>query len=277
MKIAVIARCKNEIQNLREWLINKNFSNLIFITDNESTDGSFEFLKKQENVIVTPVKGFDEGRDFQILLSKARDHKVDWVFKFDCDEFVGEDFETQLNYVLNQTDYDCIRMRKVSKHYKAPKDKCVLSREYYYGGVYGVRLSSKVDITNRRIHVGSFYFYKKSLIIESLVTHYWVRSEKDAIERARIYSEVDKRKNYEIRDKISIENFVDIEDAKKSQEFKKFYEYGSPFLIDKGSRFEIVKPKLNKQLIKYFAKKTIWFMLRWCGLTRIYLKWNRLR
>ena len=47
MKIALIARCKNEMNNLKEWLINKNFCNLIFITDNESTDGSFEFLKKQ--------------------------------------------------------------------------------------------------------------------------------------------------------------------------------------------------------------------------------------
>ena len=277
MKIALIARCKNEMQNLKEWLINKNFCDLIFITDNESTDGSFEFLKKQENVIVTPVKGFDEGRDFQILLSKAREYKVDWVFKFDCDEFVGEDFKKQLNYVLNQTDYDCIRMRKVSKHYKAPKDKCVLSREYYYGGVYGVRLSPNIDITNRRIHVGSFYFYKKSLIIESLVTHYWVRSEKDAIERARIYSEVDKKKNYEVRDKILLENFVDIIDAKKSQDFKKFDEYGSPFLIDKNSRFEVLEPKFNKQLMRYSIKKTIWFLLRCFKLTRVYLKFNGLR
>ena len=160
MKIALIARCKNEMNNLKEWLINKNFCNLIFITDNESTDGSFEFLKKQENVVVTPVKGFDEGRDFQILLSKAREHKVDWVFKFDCDEFVGEDFETQLNYVLNQTDYDCIRMKKCQNTTKLQKKNVfyqenIIMEEFM---VYAYRL--KLISQTEEYMLGLFIFIK---------------------------------------------------------------------------------------------------------------------
>ena len=70
-KIAVIARCKNEIDNLEEWIKNKKFSDLFLITDNDSSDGSFEFLSRIKNVIVKSVKGFDEGRDFQILLSRT--------------------------------------------------------------------------------------------------------------------------------------------------------------------------------------------------------------
>ena len=74
-----------------------------------------------------------------------------------------------------------------------------------------------------------------------------------------------------------LENFVDIIDAKKSQDFKKFDEYGSPFLIDKNSRFEVLEPKFNKQLMRYSIKKTIWFLLRCFKLTRVYLKFNGLR
>mgnify|MGYP001330863978 FL=1 len=275
MKIAIIARCKNEMENLEEWLKNKSFCNLFLITDNESTDGSFEFLSNKSNVIVSPVTGFDEGRDFQILMNMARSHRVDWVFKFDCDEFVGDDFASQLNYVLNQTDFDCIRLRKISKHFTAPKNKCLLSREYHYGGVYGVRLSSRIEISDRKSHVGSFCFYKKSIILGSLVTHFWVRSQADAIERARIYSQVDKTKSYEVRDKVSFENFVDVKDAEKSQKFKRFDEYGVPFLLETNDRFEFIKPKFSKSFIIQLAKKILWPILCWIGLSRSYLNWAR--
>ncbi len=275
MKIAIIARCKNEMENLREWLKNKTFCDLFLITDNESTDGSFEFLSSQSNVIVKQVIGFDEGRDFQILMNMARSHGVDWVFKFDCDEFVGDDFHSQLDYILNQTNFDCIRLRKISKHFTAPKNKCLLSREYHYGGVYGVRLSSRIEISDRKIHVGSFCFYKKSIILGSLVTHFWVRSQADAIERARIYSQVDKTKIYEVRDKVSFENLVDVEDAEKSQKFKRFDEYGVPFLHETNHGFNFVKPKFNKPFIVQLAKRILWPILSSIGLSRSYLNWAR--
>lgn len=275
MKIAVIARCKNEMDNLEEWLNNKTFCDLFFITDNELTDGSFEFLSGKRNVVVSSVTGFDEGRDFQILMGMARAHKVDWVFKFDCDEFVGEDFDLQLRYVLNQTDFDCIRLRKISKHYTAPKDKCVLSREYLYGGVYGVCLTPRIEISNRKIHVGSFCFYKKSIVIGSLVTHFWVRSEADAKERARIYSQVDTSKNYEVRDKVATESLVDVEAARKSQQFKRFDDYGAPFLNEIENGFSLVHPKFNKLLIKQLTKQILWPMVYWIGFSKFYLKWAR--
>lgn len=275
MKIAVIARCKNEIQNLQEWLDNKKFSDLFFITDNESTDGSFEFLSNQKNVIVKSVKGFDEGRDFQILLNLARTNKVDWVFKFDCDEFVGEDFASQLNYIINKTDYDCIRLRKISKHFKASNDKGVLTREYFHGGVYGTRLTSEIDISDRRIHVGSFCFYKKSIVISSLVTHFWVRSKEDAIERARIYSLVDKTKNYKIKDEVPNDILVDLEVAANSQKFKKFNDYGVPFLVQTDRGYDLVKPKLNQSFLKQELKHIIWLILSWFGLLKYYLNFVR--
>ena len=48
------------------------------------------------------------------FIKQGQRYKVDWVFKFDCDEFVGEDFKKQLNYVLNQMTM-IVYWRKVSK------------------------------------------------------------------------------------------------------------------------------------------------------------------
>jgi hypothetical protein len=253
MKIAVIARCKNEIENLEKWMINKKFCDLFFITDNESTDGSFKFLSEKSNVYVTSVNGFDEGRDFQILLKMAKKHKVDWVFKFDCDEFVGEYFEEQLKYVVNETDYDCIRLRKIGKHYTMPHQKCFLTREYHNGGVYGVRLSPRIEIRDKKIHVGSFYFYKKSIILDSLVSHYWIKSEEDAKARAETYSKADVNKNYGVKNKVPINKFVDIEVA-KTQKFKKFEDYDAPFLFKKNDSLSLTKPKFKKAYIKMLLK-----------------------
>lgn len=273
IKIAVIARCKNEIDNLEEWVKNKKFCDLFLITDNDSTDGSFEFLSRTKNVIVKSVKGFDEGRDFQILLSIARAEKVDWVFKFDCDEFVEKDFEDHINYIINQTDFDCIRLRKVSKHYTKSKDQCILTREYHNGGVYGVRLTPEIAIRDKKIHVGSFYFYKKAVVLPTLVSHFWVRSEADAKERARIYSEVDKSKEYKVKDIISNDGLVSIKDA-KSQRFKNFNQYGSPFLLFKDGKYMIIRPRFNKFMIKNNGNKILWNILNLFGLSKNYLKWT---
>lgn len=270
MKIAIIARCKNEIENLEKWMINKKFCDLFFITDNESTDGSFEFLSNKRNVIVTSVKGFDEGRDFQILLTMAKKYKVDWVFKFDCDEFVGDNFEKQLKYIVNETNFDCVRLRKIGKHYTMPNQKCFLTREYHNGGVYGVRLSSRIDIRDKKIHVGSFYFYKKSIILDSLVSHYWIKSEEDAKVRAETYSKADINKNYGVKNIVPIHKFVDVEVA-KTQKFKKFENYDAPFLFEKNNSLSLVRPKLSKAYIKMLLKNNFWKILVWLRLSKIYL------
>lgn len=263
MKIGIIARCKNEIKNLESWINNKNFCDLFLITDNDSTDGSYEFLSKQTNVIVTKVVGFDEGRDFQILLKQARSHKIDWVFKFDCDEFVDQNFETQLDHIVTNTNYDCILMRKIAKHYTMPDRKCFVGGEYFNGLVYGVRLTSKINIKDRIIHVGSFRFYRNPVIVESLVSHFWIQSKEDAVQRAQIYSQVDKTKKYEIKDKISFENLKDIE-AASSQKLKKYNSYAIPFLYKKNFTFAVIKPKFTTSLAKLALKKNlIWPILYW--------------
>lgn len=274
MKIAVIARCKNEIENLKAWIDNKKFCDMFFITDNESTDGSYEFLKKQSNVVVTKVAGFDEGRDFQILLKKARAHNIDWIFKFDCDEFVDENFHEQLNYIINNTNFDCILLRKIAKHFTFPQNKCFIGGEYYNGLVYGVRFSPRINIKNKIIHVGSFRFFKNPVIMESLISHYWIRSAEDAKERSEIYSKIDKGKNYAIKDKVPLDKTVEISSA-NSQIFKKYDNYGIPFLFKTTEKFVLKKPKFNKTFIKNFFKLSLWPILYKVEMLLDYVKRNK--
>ena len=40
----------------------------------------------QFNDTLGTVEGFDEGRDFQILLKMAKAHAPEWIMKIDCDE-----------------------------------------------------------------------------------------------------------------------------------------------------------------------------------------------
>ena len=271
MKIAIIARCKNEIENLEAWIDNKKFCDMFFITDNESTDGSYEFLSKQSNVVVTKVSGFDEGRDFQILLKKARAHNIDWIFKFDCDEFIDENFEKQLNYIIYNTNFDCILLRKIAKHFTFSQNRCFIGAEYYNGLAYGVRLSPRINIKNKIIHVGTFRFFKNPVMIESLISHYWIRNVKDAKERAEIYSKVDKNKNYAIKDKVPLDRTVEIASA-KTQIFKKYGGYGIPFLYKMDENFILKKPKFNKIFIKNIFKLSLWPLLYKIEMLLNYLK-----
>ena len=105
VKTVCIARCKNEIVNIERWIESLPFIDLFCITDNGSTDGTYEYLKKIDNVLVTRVEGFDEGRDFQILLNMAKAHQPEWILKIDCDEFFMDEIRNKINSLLNQKEY----------------------------------------------------------------------------------------------------------------------------------------------------------------------------
>ena len=275
MKIAVIARCKNEIDFLEKWIDNKKFCDLFLITDNDSSDGSYEYLSKRKNVIVTRVSGFDEGRDFQILLDMARINKVDWVFKFDCDEFVEDNFISQFKYILKHTDFDCIRLRKVSIHYTITNNKCSITRDYLNPGIYGVKLTPDTQIRDERIHVGSFYFYKKAIVLSPLVSHFWIRSEIDAIQRAKLYSSLDlSGKIHKIKNEISSDKLIDIELA-RTNKIKNYYDFGDPFLFEKENSFKIIPPKFNKSFFRSIVKKIFWSTFLFFGMSQLYLNLTR--
>ena len=270
-KIVVIARCENEMENLPLWFENKTFCDHFVMTDNESTDGSTEYLKSRHDVTFAAVKGFDEGRDFQVLLRLARSVSADWVFKFDCDEFVGDDFGDQVKLIIKQSHFDCVMLRKVSKHFSLPVSRCFLTREYWNGGVYGVRLTDRINIRDQKIHVGSFHFYRRPVLLPALVTHFWVRSAADAEERAETYARADGGKRYKVKSEVDASRAVNYEDAVEGR-FKSLRQYGVQFMERADENFRAQRPAFNRIFCRWMIKKWCWSILVFAKLSNIYLQ-----
>jgi len=92
MKIIGFAQLRNELSNgnLENWFRCMSFCDYVYIYDQASDDGSLEYYKKQDNVVVveSPVNDFErEISCKEILLKKVLDEHpdTDWIFWIDGD------------------------------------------------------------------------------------------------------------------------------------------------------------------------------------------------
>jgi len=259
-KVICIARCKNEIDGIEEWIESLFFVDLFCITDNGSSDGTYEYLRTCDNVLVTRVEGFDEGRDFQILLRMAKAHDPEWLLKIDCDEYIEVDVREEITALLDQGKYDSICLRKYAFHFSSGRDKCDLTREYFNGGIYFARNSRYLDIKNKKIHVGGFIGCVSPAISNILVRHEWVRSEDDAIKRYETYSRADPDRQYSIRSQVDKELLVDISSV-KGEAHKSLQSYNMDYVFFDGHScvsmrgyrsFAYYRNKVNKLIFRFF-------------------------
>ena len=71
-RLVCITRCKNEIHIIKQWYESLPFVDLFCITDNNSTDGTYEYLKNLDNVLVTRVEDLMKEETFRFCYVKAR-------------------------------------------------------------------------------------------------------------------------------------------------------------------------------------------------------------
>jgi hypothetical protein len=271
VKTVCIARCKNEMVNIERWIESLSFIDLFCITDNGSTDGTYEYLKKIDNVLVTRVEGFDEGRDFQILLNMAKAHQPEWILKIDCDEFFMDEIRNKINSLLNQKEYDAIMFRKISKHYSVDQDHCLLTREYRNGGVYFARNNKNLSILNKKIHVGGFIFHGRCAISSALIEHNWISSNEDAITRFETYSEVDSSKVYKVRNIVDKSLFVPVKDV-YGNKYKTLRSYGVDLLDANRKKIMIEKAIKNKTFFVKTLKNFIFKIILFFHIDSIYIR-----
>lgn len=89
MRICIYAICKNEIDKIKDWLLMVQESDCVVVLDTGSTDGTWEFLQSQDNIIceqkiIEPFR-FDVARNEALKLVPE-----------DCDICVPMDIDQQI-------------------------------------------------------------------------------------------------------------------------------------------------------------------------------------
>ena len=125
-KLVVMLRVKDGIFFVHEWL--ENIGKLvdeIVVVDNGSTDGTFEVLKAYPKVVdIVQTKGFNEGRDKNLVYDMARKRNPDWCLWIDVDEL----FEPELTRV----DFERLMQSKIVNKY-AFRRFHFIDREHFAG------------------------------------------------------------------------------------------------------------------------------------------------
>jgi hypothetical protein len=274
-KLVCIARCKNEMHIIKNWYESLPFVDLFCITDNNSTDGTYEYLKSKDNILVTRVEGFDEGRDFQILLKMAKAHEPEWILKMDCDEFFEEEAIKNMDKILNQNKFDTIFFRLYDFDFRLKKDEYKLPKNTTQKKrLYLTRNSKYINISDVKIHTGSFRFYIKPTLSNFRIKHYPQPSSDKANEKAKNYNYIKTGNNYNIN--IQNKNIHQTHNIYKFEENEKnnknyLKTFGLPVLFIEKNRIEILKPRFDEKYIKNLIKINIINIINYLNLNRIVL------
>jgi len=157
-ELVCIARCKDEIHIIKEWVESMPFVDLFCIVDNGSTDGTLEYLKSINNVVVVQTRGLHEGRDCSLALNVALAHNPKWVLKMDCDEIFDDNAKKNFHKILRQNKFDSFFFRMYTFDYRLKS----FFRNYINAlkGLFFINMSS-----NKSINLSGMYlFYIISLL-----------------------------------------------------------------------------------------------------------------
>ena len=156
-KFVIMLRVKDGIFFAQEWL--SCFEKLvdeIVVLDNGSTDGTLEFLQKHPKVVeVIETKGYNEGRDKNLLYNRARLRKPDWCLWVDIDEI----FEPQ----LTREHFDKLMQSRLINKF-AFRRFHFMDRTHFAGSWYRLNYSSGHDRLMWRENPSGYF---QNLIIDS--------------------------------------------------------------------------------------------------------------
>ncbi len=278
-KLVCIARCKNEIHIIKKWYESLPFVDIFIITDNNSTDGTYEYLKSLPNVIVVRLDGFDEGRDFQILLKMAKALDPEWLLKIDCDEIFEDIGIKNFHKLLEQKRFDSFFFRKFEFDYRLRDDEVVMSknREKRQEVLFLARNNKHMNIRDVKIHVGGLMLFKKPAICNFRVKHYSKPSKeksnekfstyesiKDKKDRVQDYSSFIEYQNY--FNNIIVEKFENVE----QKTLNTLNKYGMPCLYFSNKKHKIISPQKNKKYYYLNIKLALFSLLRIFQLSKIF-------
>ena len=156
-KLVVMLRVKDGIFFVHEWLnCFEKIADEIVVLDNGSTDGTYEILKAHKKVVtVRRTKGYNEGRDKNLLYNDARKCRPDWCLWVDVDEV----FESG----LQRKDFDKLMKRSFINKYGFRRFHFI-DRENFAGSWFRLNYTSGHD---RIMWRESAEGYFENIIIDS--------------------------------------------------------------------------------------------------------------
>ena len=177
-KLVVTLRVKDAIIFIHDWLkCYELLADEIVVVDNGSTDGTYEILKAHHKVTaIERTEGFDEGRDFEVLLSLLKQRRPDWVLTVDADEiFEKRVTRAHLERMMRRRWISRYRFRRFhlfgdEGHYFAKWHNLMALAEFGDRSLY--RFSDHLYVPKKKIHTSilgqSKFFLQSSLRLRHL-------------------------------------------------------------------------------------------------------------
>lgn len=279
-KLVCIARCKNEIHIIKKWYESLPFVDTFVITDNDSTDGTYEYLKSLANVVVVRVSGFNEGRDFQILLNIAKSLNPEWILKMDCDEIFEDSAIKSFSKILNQKKFDSIFFRKFDFDYRVGDENTTIPKHLKMreAALCLTRNNKYINIKDIDIHVGTFLLFNKPVLSNFRIKHFSIPNKIKSQEKYSNYSSVKSKQDIMsdysnfIIDKENLLKLVNVshfEIVEKSTLFT-LDKYGLDCLFIGNNDFRIIQPVKNKNYYYMKFKLLIFKLIRGFKLSRLF-------
>ncbi len=107
MKLICMLRVRNALERLPTFFEAHPFVDLFCVIDNGSEDGTVDWLKARQDVVLRQTESLDGRRDLNILYGMVGAHQPDWVLWLDDDELLEERAKTDIHELLDDPVTGC--------------------------------------------------------------------------------------------------------------------------------------------------------------------------
>lgn len=236
-KVTALVIVYNEIIHIDELIDNLSFADECIVVDSFSTDGTFEKLKTQKNVLVyqREFKNFADQKNYALSLSSN-----DWVLFTDADERISEDFKKDILEKVNAPNNKFVAYYSLFKYYfgKTP----IHFSGFQTAKSYRLFRVSKCKYDSSKIVHEKLIVEGKSGLMKHKIIHYNYRDYEHYKEKMTLYAHLKAQSLFNKGKKVGL----------TESKFKSLYKFFNHYII----RLGILDGKVGYYISKLNAYET---------------------